>query len=273
MAGSRGKTLRLTLPRKWVGDILHFSAGIPIITGERGIRVRKLIEARRSVPRPPSWQAIILKAFGLVSDMVPELRRSYLSYPYPRLHEMPYSVGTAVIDREYEGERAVFCAPLLHPERLPLAEIQRKCDAWKVDPVSAHGPLRRQVRTTKLPRPLRRWLWWFGLRWAGYLKGRYFGTFAVNCLAGMRGRITQMCFPTTTYIYYGVPEKDGTMPIQYGFDHRVYDGYTCARAVGLLEEVLAGPIREEVLRGTSPAMLPTALPTPTLPISAASAAA
>ena len=250
MSSSRGKSIPLSLPRRWVSDILHFGKDVPIITGDRGLRVKKLVAARRSVQHPPSWQAIILKAVGLASEQVPELRRSYMSYPWPRLHEMPYSVGTVVIDREYEGERAVFCAPLLHPEKLPLADIQRKCDAWKVDPVAAHGPLRRQVRTAKLPRPIRRAMWWYGLKCSGYLKGRYFGTFAVNCLAGMRGRITQMCFPVTSYLYYGVPEKDGTMPIQYGFDHRVYDGYTCARAVGILEEILSGPILAEVLRGT-----------------------
>ncbi len=249
MSESRGKTIPLSLPRRWVGDILHFGKDVPIITGERGVRVKKLVAARRSVSHPPSWQAIILKAFGLVSERVPEMRRSYLSRPWARLHEMPYSVGTAVIDREYEGERAVFCAPLLYPERLPLAEIQRKCDAWKVGPVADHGPLRRQVRTTKLPRFLRRALWGYGLNWSGYLKGRYFGTFAVNCLAGMRGRITQMCFPVTTYLYYGVPEKDGTMPLQFGFDHRVYDGSTCARAIGVLEDVLSGPILDEVMSG------------------------
>ena len=55
-----------------------------------------------------------------------------------------------------------------------------------------------------------------------------------------------MCFPVTSYLYYGLPEKDGAMPIQFGFDHRVYDGATCARTFSALEEVLNGEVLAEV---------------------------
>ena len=201
---------------------------------------------RRATRQPPSWSAIMLKAFGIASMRVPQLRWSYLGFPWGRLHEMPHSVGSVVIDREYQGEHAVFCAPLLHPEQLSLGDIHRKVESWKNEPVEQHGPLRRLIRTTKLPLPLRRFAWWFGLNGSGYLRGRHFGTFAINSLAGMRGKIMQMCFPVTTLIYYGVPDRDGSMPLQSGFDHRVYDGYTAARAIGELENVLNTDILEEI---------------------------
>jgi hypothetical protein len=256
---SRGRTVPLSLPRRWVTDILHFGRRVPIITGERVLRLQAVAAARKQVPHPPSWASIILKAFGLVSERVPELRRSYVRFPWPRLHEMPYSVGTVVIDREYNGERGVFCAPMLHPEQLTLRQIQAKTDAWKSDPIEKHGPLRRMVRTAKLPTPVRRALWGYAIDWDGYLKGRYFGTFAINCLAGMRGRITQMCFPVTSYLYYGLPEKDGSMPIQFGFDHRVYDGATCGRAFSLLEETLNREVLAEVVALQPEADLPAAI--------------
>lgn len=247
MSASHGRCHPLTLPRRWVGDILHFGRQVPIITGERGLRIRPLVSARRSTPRPPTWSSIILKAIGLVGLKVPEVRQSYLSFPWGRIHEMPYSVGSVVLDREYEGGHAVFPCPLLRPEGRPLREIQTVVDGWKTGPVSAHGPLRRLVRTARLPTPVRRAMWWYGLNADGYQKARNFGTFAINCLAGYRGRIMQMCFPVTTFLYYGIPEKDGSMPIQMGFDHRVYDGYTAAKLMGELETVLNGPIAEEVV--------------------------
>ena len=94
--------------------------------------------------------------------------------------------------------------------------------------------------------PVRRALWWYGLNVDGYQKARNFGTFAINCLAGYRARITQMCFPVTTFLYYGLPEKDGTMCLQMGFDHRVYDGYAAGRLMSERETALNGPIAAEV---------------------------
>lgn len=247
MSEQNGRRISLSLQRRWVSDILYFGRQVPTITGERGIRVKPIIEARRNTPQPPSWSSIMAKAMGLASLQIPELRQSYMKFPWPHLYEAPYSVATVVVDREFQGEHAVFCAPLLHPERLPLKSIQQKFDAWKTDPIEKHGPLRRLVRTSKVPLLLRRAMWWGGLNVNGLFRARTFGTFAINCLAGMRGRITQMCFPLTSYLYYGVPDRDGKMLIQYGFDHRVFDGYTCARIMVTLEEILQGPITQEVL--------------------------
>jgi len=246
MSKDRGRSVPMTLQRKWVCDLLHFGKKVPIITGERPLRLKPLIEARRNTWKPPSWSAILLKAVGLASQKVPEVRRSYLGFPWGRLHEMPYSVGAVVLDREYQHEHAVFCCTLLHPERLPLDEIHAKIEQWKNDDPMAHGPMRRLIRTTRLPLPLRRLAWWAGLNLRGYWKARHFGTFAINSLAGMRGKIMQMCFPCTMFLYYGVPDKDGVMPLQFGFDHRVFDGFESSRLLSELEACLNNDIVDEL---------------------------
>ena len=46
MSSSRGKTVPLTLPRRWVSDILHFGKDVPIITGDRSLRVNKTKQAK-----------------------------------------------------------------------------------------------------------------------------------------------------------------------------------------------------------------------------------
>src|SRR5206468_1134277 len=107
----------------------------------------------------------------------------------------PYSVACAVIDREYAGEHGFFFGTILYPERLPLAAVQQELDRLKSAPVETVGPFRRMIRTTRLPRLLRRLTWGLGLHWSGLLRARYFGTFGVNSMAMMRIRLVQTTTP------------------------------------------------------------------------------
>src|SRR5262245_18273956 len=56
-----------------------------------------------------------------------------------------------------------------------------------------------------------------------------------------------------TLLTYGVFSPDGTTDVRIIFDHRVLDGCTVARALARLEEVLNGPIIEELQRDCSAA--------------------
>jgi hypothetical protein len=255
MTENRGRTLPLSLPRRWIGDMLHFAKRVPVVAGERTLRVRALADARKAVSNPPSWHSLVLKGLGLVSVRVPELRRAYLPYPWPRLYEAPYSVASVVFDREFNGEQATFLAPMVQPESRPLADIQAKVQAWKADPIEAHGALRRLVRNAKPPRPIRRLLWAAGLYWSGELRARNFGTFAVNTVAGIRTRPTQLVTPITSVWYYGSVSKAGEMDVYFGFDHRVFDGAVIGRAVSELENVFNGELLAEV-RNPAPAGTP-----------------
>lgn len=246
MPESRGRTLPLSLPRRWIGDMLHFARKVPVVAGERTLRVRGLADARRAAARPPSWHALVIKGLGLVSERVPELRRAYLPYPWPRLYEAPYGVASVVFDREFRGELATFMAPMVQPEKRPLAEIHDKVQAWKADPVEAHGALRRLVRNARPPLPVRRLLWAVGLYGSGYFRARNFGTFAVNSVAGIRTRPTQLVTPITSVWYYGSVNKGGEMPIHFGFDHRVFDGIAIGKALAALEAVFNGELAAEV---------------------------
>ncbi|HEY0438608.1 MAG TPA: 2-oxo acid dehydrogenase subunit E2, partial [Xanthobacteraceae bacterium] len=52
--------------------------------------------------------------------------------------------------------------------------------------------------------------------------------------------------PWTTLLTYGPLRADGTVEVRIIFDHRVLDGATAARALARLEEVLNGPILDEL---------------------------
>jgi hypothetical protein len=245
MAEDRGRTLPLSLPRRWIGDMLHFADRVPVVAGERIIRVRSLVDARRALPRPPAWNALVIKGLGLVSARIPAMRQAYLPYPWPKLYEAPYSVASVVFERDFAGESATFMAPLVQPETRTLAVIQAKVKAWKDDPIEAHGVLRRIVRNAKPPRPIRRMIWAMGLYGSGFLRARNFGTFAVNSIAGIRSKMLMFKTPITSVWYYGVVTK-GEMVIQLAFDHRVFDGATAGRASAELEAVFNNELLDEV---------------------------
>ena len=48
---------------------------------------------------------------------------------------------------------------------------------------------------------------------------------------------------------YGPLQDDGTLTLRLLFDHRVYDGATAARVLARVEEILLGPIYEEIKSG------------------------
>lgn len=250
MAKPRGRSLPLSLPRRWMGDALAFADRVPIVAAERTIRVQSLAAARRRAAAPPSWNALVIKAVAIVSQRVPELRRAYLPYPWPRLYEAPHSVATVVFDRDFAGEPATFMCPLSAPEDLTLDHIHATVQAWKTDPIEAHSALRRIVRCARPPRPVRRMIWAAGLYWSGIERARHFGTFGVNSIAGLRGRMLMFKVPITSAFYYGAV-AGGTLPVQIAFDHRVFDGVVAGRVGGLLEEVLNDVLPAEVLRGTA----------------------
>lgn len=234
----RGRTIPLSLPRRWIGDLVHFAGKVPTVAVERILHIPSLMAARSQNPSPPGWSPLITKSFGIVSSRLPELRRSHLSFPTHRLYEHPVSCAVQVINRPFQGEPAVFLEVIQAPENLPLTDLTAKLSRFKNAPVEECGGYRRLLRTSKLPSLIRRPLWWFGLSVSGNLKSTHFGTFAVNSVATLGVSMTQFLTPITTTLYYGFPNSEGDMKIQMAFDHRVFDASTAALALEKLEGVL-----------------------------------
>jgi hypothetical protein len=250
MPDDRGRNHRVSLPRRWIGDMLHFAQRVPMAGVERIMRIKPLIQARRAVRHPPTWHALMTKALGITSMRQPCLRWCMMPWPWPHFYEAPHSVASVVFERDFRGELATFLCPLLHPERLPLAQIHAKIQAWKTDPIERHGVLRRVVRNAKPPLLVRRALWWSGLNVSGYLRARTFGTFAINTVAGLRGKMLSVPTPLTTVWYYGVPDSNrGEVTMQLFVDHRVLDGFHVKRICDELENVLNNEMVNETRAG------------------------
>jgi hypothetical protein len=249
----RGRRIPLSRARRLVIDYVHFASGIPTVPVQRRIHLRPVIEARAALPDRPSWTAVFVKAFALVSAEVPELRRAYVKLPWPQLYEYPAPVASVMVERDFAGEKAVLVGRVKDPAALPLPELTARLRSFHETPVEDLKYFRRSLRLTRLPRPVRRLVLWLGLN-LGSQRIRHFGTFGVSVYSALGAESLHPLAPLTALLNYGVFTPDGDVDVRVVYDHRVLDGATVARALGRLEEVLAGPIAEELrAMATAPA--------------------
>jgi hypothetical protein len=165
---------------------------------------------------------------------------------WARLYEHPINIASVAIEREYQGELAVFFAHLRSPELQSLRQLDEHLRRFKEEPIESIGLFRRALMMSRLPWPLRRFMWWFGLNSSGFKRARRMGTFGVSVYSGLGAESLHPLSPLTTALNYGVIRHDGRVDVRIIYDHRVMDGATVARALGLLDRVLNNEIAAEL---------------------------
>jgi hypothetical protein len=244
------------LPRLWANDFVHFARQSPTAGGTYTVRLRPVAAARRNCQPLIGWSAILTKATALTAAKWPELRQCYMPFPWPHLYEHPNSVANFVIERVWEGERAIFCDQIQAPESLSLREIDDRLRGMKGAEIEALGGFRRIIRFTGYPFPVRRLLWNLALKGSGRLRARYFGTFCINLFGGRSIHVSQSLTLHAISLYHGPLQPDGTMKVHVFFDHRVIDGAGAARLMADLETTLNHDIAAELNSGIQPANVP-----------------
>src|SRR5262249_26051702 len=136
MSRAAGRRIALSPPRRVLCDMLHFARHIPSVPVQRRMALAKVVAARAAVAERPSWCAIFTQALALVPAIRPELRRSFLSFPWPHLYEHAESVANVAIERRCGDEDTVFFVPLPNPEAKSLVEIDAKLRRYKEAPLS-----------------------------------------------------------------------------------------------------------------------------------------
>ena len=239
----RGVSVPLSVPRRIVCDLVHFAHQIPSVPVQRVMDVSRLAALREERFARVGWCTLFTKAYALVAQEVPELRRAYVSYPWARLYQHPHSIASVAVERQYQGDAGVFFAYLPRPEEMPLLELEAALRLHKQAPVSEVFGF--ALNFYRLPRPIRRFLWWYLLNVRGSRKAEFFGTFGVSVYSGLGAESLHPLSPLTTTLNYGVIGPDGRVPVRIIYDHRAMDGGTVARALVRLEEVLNGAIHRE----------------------------
>lgn len=247
MPEPRGRTLPLSGPRTFINDLLHHAKAIPTVPVSRVMDLGPLIAARRAHPARPSWSLLFMKAFAMVAAEHPPLRRAWIGFPSPRLYEHPQSVCALAMEREYQGESGVFVGLFRAPECQSLAEIQHWLDWYKRTPLEELGFFRQALRISRLPRPIRRLLWWSTLEVSGFKRAKRFGTFGVSSYGALGAESLHPISPLTTTLTYGpIDPATGRVNAKIIYDHRVLDGADIARRLADVEAALRGPILDEL---------------------------
>lgn len=246
MSEPAGRNLPLSLPRRLIGDLMHFAHQIPTVPVQRRMNLAPVVAARQAAQPKPSWCALFTKAYAIVTAASPQLRRAYLSFPQPHLYEHPTNVASVALERLHGDEEAVFFAQIRSPEKQSLFELDARLGQLKEQPLESIAAFRRALLVSSLPKPVRRLVWWIALNAWGRKRASYLGTFGVSVYAGLGAASLHPLSPLTTTLNYGVLEADGSLEVRITYDHRVLDGATVARALGELERVLKCEILAEL---------------------------
>jgi hypothetical protein len=241
----RGRAIRLSKPRRMVIDLLYFAKQLPTVPVQRRMALASVVAARAACRNRPQWTAIFAKAYALTAREFPELRRAYVKIPWPQLYEYPVSTANIAFERDYRGEPGLFSLWIKDPAERSLAELQELIGYGATAPIEEVKDFRRSLWVSSLPRPLRRLLWWIGLN-VGRQRGNYFGTFGVSVYSALNAESLHPLLPLTVVMNYGVIADDGKVDVRIIYDHRVMDGATVARALAKMEQVLNGPIVDEL---------------------------
>jgi hypothetical protein len=166
--------------------------------------------------------------------------------PWPHLYEHPLSIASVAVERQLGDEDTVFFAHFRSPHERGLLEIEADVKRFKEAPPSQLALFRRMHRISRLPRPLRRLLWWGAMNLSGRRRARLLGTFGVSVVGGFGSTLHHITSPVTTTLSYGVIAADGSVDVHVTFDHRVLDGAPVARALEDLERILKCEILAEL---------------------------
>ncbi len=241
----RGKVIPLSPARRIVAELLHHAKYVPSLPLARDCRIDALVEARRA-RTAVSWTSLFMKAYGLVSQHHPVLRRAYIPYPYARFYEHPHSTCTVLIEREWQGEPVVLGAKVVAPETTPLALLNEHLRRFREDDVLSVSPFRQVLRMGRQPWLLRRFAFWSSLYFSGYKRAKRFGTFMMSSLGAQGVEQMHPLTPLTTYLTFGPIQADGRVTIKVIYDHRVIDGRHAARVLIDLEHILNTTLTEEL---------------------------
>jgi len=238
--------LKLSSGRKMVLELLHHARKVPSIPVARELTIAPLVERRAASELRPSWTAIFLRAYGLVSRDIPELRRSFIPYPWKRLYEHPFSSGAVVVEREFEGEPILLAAKIREPELKPLAFLDGWLQRLKTAPLHTISDFRQLLRFCKAPALFRRFVFWHSLYWSGKMRTKRFGTFMLSSYGSLGAEQIHPITALTTLFTFGPISADGRVTAKIIYDHRVMDGRRVAEALAALQRILNDVILPEL---------------------------
>ena len=239
----RGRSIPISPVRKLVVDLTRLRA--PTVPVQRVMDLSSLLAARGALQDRPAWVAIFAKAYALLSEEMPILRRAYVKLPTPRLYEYPVSTASIVVERDFGDEMAVLTLLIRDPAKLSVEEISRQIKHAKTAPVNEIKSFKRMLDLARWPTLLRRMIWWLGLN-IGRQRGNYFGSYGITVYSRLGAESLHPLSPLSATMNWGIIGDDGKVAVRIMYDHRVFDGSEIARTLERLEAKLIGALVAEL---------------------------
>jgi hypothetical protein len=240
----RCRSIPLSKPRRFMQDFLALCSRIPTVPVQRRMKLDAVAAARIAAGRV-GWPAVFLKAYGCVTQRTPALRRALVKLPWTQLIEYPASVANVAVERDYNGEPAVFFARIGDPASDTVVHLDEMIRGFSSCPIDEVKSFRKMLKLAGLPSILRRAGLWIGMNLPRMRAGQ-FGTFGLSVYSSLGAESLHPLSPLTTTLTYGVIGRDGEVDVRLIYDHRVLDGATVARALEALEMELRGPMLAEL---------------------------
>lgn len=242
----RGTKRKISLPRRFLIDLMHASVHVPAISFSRPLDIGPFMAARAKAKSPPGWAAVFVKAFAIVAQEEPVLRTLYIKLPWPHFFELPRSVAMVAVARTEGDEEFILPEKVPAPEDRPLPEIDAQIRRAKNAPIEDIPNFRKILMASRLPLPLRRLSWYLGQNF-GRMCANNFGSFGVTSVAAYGPGQLQAMSPSPFLLSYGVVGPDNRIDVTLRWDHRITDAVVAARALKRLEQVLNAEISAEIL--------------------------
>jgi hypothetical protein len=247
MVQSTGKYYPVSYFRRLVSDLMQFAAAVPSVTIERRMNLARLVEARKACTPSPTWSAIFIKAYSIVAARTCELRTAYMKFPWPRFYEHAANIATLNVDRQLENERIVLQVHLPSPETRSLADLDALIRDYQQQPVENIPAYRTAVRMSRVPWPIRQWLWWGALNMFGSKRCQHFGTFSITSIGAHGAGIVHLVPLLTSTLHYDMFDANGGIAMRLSFDHRVLDAAAAAGVLEDLETALLSDVLDECM--------------------------
>jgi hypothetical protein len=236
----------LSLGRRMLCDYLHFSQGSHGAAAERLMRLADVVAVRREASPRPSWGAIMTKAFALAAHNHPQMRQAYFRFPWGHIGEYESQIASVIVDRQVGDENVIFLAPLIRPETQTLRALDAHLRRYGEEPVETFRAFREAMLCARMPKVVRRFLWWLALNVLPSRRARHFGTFGVTTMSPFGAKTLEVPSIWSAFLHYGVIAESGETPVGLVFDHRVMDGAVVGYTLMEMEQAMHHDIVAEL---------------------------
>jgi len=240
-----GRKVPMSPYRRYMVEHMKRAQKVPSQVLHKDCNLEKIDDLRKTSRFRIGWTALMIKAYSVLADRYPELRRIYQRWPIEYLYQPDQQSCRAVFSRLIDGQEELLFHKIEDPELMSISEIQQLISFAQEAPIHEIPIFEMHDRFCRLPVTIRKVIW-MTLSFSAKLRSSSMGTFGLTTVA--REGVYSVHPPChgNIVVTSGPLQDDGKMRITFVYDHRVHDGMTIARALSEFENIMNTEIVDEL---------------------------